>query len=489
MTKSLKRRTLALAALLGLLILAALALPPLLDLDAYKPRLEAAATRALGMEVDIGGGVGLALFPDLRVTLGDVRLRNPGGDRGAEVARARQVRLGIDFLPLLRGQLRIGSIALEQPHIHIERDRQGRLNLPAADPTGAPVPALHLARLTLSDASLRYLDQRAGKSNQATSHQATSYQAAHCNLEVDDLRLAARTRPLTARDIGLAARLACREIGGERLAASDLRLALTGKDGVFTLEPATLRVFDGLGSGSIRADFTGPVPRYQVRYTLARFRLESFLASLSPQKVATGALDLTLDLSLQGRSLRELRRSTQGRVSLRGKDLVLHGRDLDETFARFESSQNFNLVDLGAYFFTGPLGLAATKGYDFARIFHGTGGRSAIRTLVSDWNIDHGVARAQDVAMATNRNRVALRGSLDLAEERFNGVTLALVDARGCAKVRQNLRGSFQHPVVEPPSTLESLGGPVLKLWDKARGLFAGDTCVAFYAGSVAPPK
>ena len=51
MSKSFKVIYFSLAGLLGLLAVAAVALLLFLDPDAYKPKLEAAATEALGMEV------------------------------------------------------------------------------------------------------------------------------------------------------------------------------------------------------------------------------------------------------------------------------------------------------------------------------------------------------------------------------------------------------------------------------------------------------
>jgi len=152
-----------------------------------------------------------------------------------------------------------------------------------------------------------------------------------------------------------------------------------------------------------------------------------------------------------------------GTVSLRGENIKLLGRDLDEEFSRFESSQNFNLVDVGAFFFAGPLGLLVTKGFNFASNLQGPSGSSEIRTLVSDWQVEHGVAKAQDVALATSQHRVAIQGGLDLVNETFNDLTMALVDTEGCAKVRQTIRGSFLKPQVEKPSILKSLFGPVEK--------------------------
>jgi AsmA protein len=192
---------------------------------------------------------------------------------------------------------------------------------------------------------------------------------------------------------------------------------------------------------------------------------------------------------MQGKTVKAIRQTLQGQVSLRGRNLILKGRDLDQEFDRFESSQTFNLVDVGAFFFAGPVGLAVTKGYNFASILQGSEGRSEIRTLVSDWKVERGVALSQDVAMATNENRVALQGGLDFVNERFDDVTVALIDAKGCIKAQQKIHGPFKKPVVEQQSTLKSLTGPVVRLLEKIGRLFPGGECEVFYAGSVAPPK
>jgi AsmA protein len=146
---------------------------------------------------------------------------------------------------------------------------------------------------------------------------------------------------------------------------------------------------------------------------------------------------------------------------------------------------------VGAFFFAGPVGLAVTKGYNFASILQGSDGRSEIRTLVSDWKVERGVALSQDVAMATNENRVALQGGLDFVKERFDDVTVALIDAKGCIKAQQKIHGPFKKPVVEKPSTLKSLTGPLVRLLEKVGRLFPGGegACDVFYAGSVAAPK
>ncbi len=57
-----------------------------------------------------------------------------------------------------------------------------------------------------------------------------------------------------------------------------------------------------------------------------------------------------------------------GTINLSGNNLLLNGFDADEIINDFKRSQNFNFVDLGAVLLAGPVGIAVTKGSDFARL-------------------------------------------------------------------------------------------------------------------------
>jgi hypothetical protein len=199
-------------------------------------------------------------------------------------------------------------------------------------------------------------------------------------------------------------------------------------------------------------------------------------------------MDFSANLSMRGKTAKEIKQTVGGEVSLHGENLTLYGNDLDQEFARFESSQKFNLVDAGAVILAGPLGLAVTKGYNFVSTFQGSGGSSSIGKLFSDWKVERGIAQARDVALATKQNRIALKGRLNFVNERFEDVTIALIDARGCARVQQKVHGPFGKPVVEKPNVLISLAGPVLNLLRQARDLLTSEKCEAFYTGSVQPP-
>ncbi len=483
MAKKQKIALLAAGWFFALLVLAAVALVFFVDVNAHKSPLEAAASDALGMEVRIVGRLGIGLFPGFHVTLEDVRIRN----RGADVASAKETILGIELLPLFHKKVRIVKIVMKRPRISIEQDRDGKFNFETpeekagkktAEETKGTRFSLDVAKIYLSDGALFYADKKTGE----------VLEAGDFNLDVNRLRLTGGKTPDLLKNLSFAAEFDCKEFRKGSLAVSNLKLRIEGKDGVLDLDPVTMRLFGGQGSGSLRADLSGSVPQYHVRYSLSKFRLEEFLKSLSPKKVAEGSMDLSATLSMRGKTANEMKRTADGEVSLRGENLTLDGVDLDRTVSRYEASQSFNLVDVGAFFFAGPFAPLITKGYDFASLFRGSGGSSRIRALVSDWKVERGIARAKDVAMATNENRIALTGSLDFANERFNDVTVAVVDGKGCARVRQKIRGPFRKPEVEKVSILQSVAGPVLNLFKRAEKLLGGE-CEVFYAGSVAPPK
>jgi uncharacterized protein involved in outer membrane biogenesis len=475
LSKPLKTIGLAVGALIGLLVLVAIALRLFLDVNAYKPRIEAAASRISGMDVKVGGPMGVDFFPTLRITLEDVHIRN----KETELASAKLARIGVDFLPLLHQEIRINRIALEHPILSIEKNRDGTFNFKKPQADRSPLPSQNLAKVSFSDATLRYKDLRTG----------TELEADDCRVDASRVQLSGGERPGLMRQLSLAAEVVCGAVRTNNHTGSDLKFSVTGQRGIFDLEPLTMRAFAGRGSGSIKADFTGSVPRYHVRYALSQFHIDEFLKPVSPQNSVEGSMDFTANLTMQGKTVNRMRQTMAGRISLHGSNLILNGRDLDQAFDRYESSQAFNLVDVGAFFFAGPAGLVVTKGYNFASILQGSEGRSEIRTLVSDWKVERGIALSQDVAMATKAHRVALQGGLDFVNERFDGVTVALIDDKGCIKAQQTIHGAFNKPVVEPPSTLSALTGPVLNLLKQIGRLIPGGECEVFYAGSVAPPK
>lgn len=460
-------------AIIGLLALLNVVAWIFIDVRTHQPLLVAAVADALDMEVEVGGPLGFRLLPGLSISLPNVRLSN----RGSEILFVQQARFSVALLPLLRRQIQVDAVSLKNPRLSLERGLDGRFNFEKADSDKEKtLPPLDLARLQLSNGVVSYRDKASGK----------GFEAAKCYVKGRGLQLAGGKAADAFKRLALRGEIACGELRAHKLVVSDLKLSVTGKKGVFQLTPVSMRLLAGRGEGSLRADFSGALPQYRWRYRLTGFRVEELFGAVSAAPVIQGAMDLSAELEMRGRGLQEIKKHLEGEVSLRGNHLTYEGTDLDRELAQFESSQRFNLADAGAFFLAGPFGLALTKGYSFANVLGDTGGRTAIPRAVSDWEIEQGVARAQDVAFVTKAYRIALQGKLDFTQDRLEDMEMALIDEQGCAKARQKISGSFQQPVVERTNAIKALVGPALNFFKMLPGKKA---CEVFYAGSVPAPK
>jgi uncharacterized protein involved in outer membrane biogenesis len=459
----------------ALLVIAACVALPLLNADQFHPRLEAAATRALGMPVRIGGRMSVGFDRGVCVTVPAVQVLDA---RGKATFSAPKVRAWFALMPLFKLEFRVNRIDVTRPAFSIVRERDGMPGPGGAARAAALVAALEGARVSLSNGSVRYVDHRSGERFEADS----------IDLAVDLARDPRPAEPWSLAHVSLTGKLSCAGLRTKSVSATSLRGSFHGSRGIFVFDPVSLRVFGGTGTGSLGADFTGPVPAYTVRFALPSLRLEEFLRTVSSTPVAEGAVAFTAHLATRGTSTAELVRSVGGTASLRGRDLVFLGSDLDRSIARFESTRNLNLADAGALFFTGPLGLAVTRGLVLGNVLRPSGGRSPIVALVSQWRIERGVATATDVALSTRANRLALEGRLDFVHARFEDVIVAVVDTKGRAAVRQSVHGTFARPVVQKPHLLLSLAGPAVGLYRRARSLVPIGGCTPFYTGSVPAP-
>jgi AsmA protein len=133
----------------------------------------------------------------------------------------------------------------------------------------------------------------------------------------------------------------------------------------------------------------------------------------------------------------------------------------------------------------GPLGAIVSHGYDqleaLEKMMAATGD-STIKQVVSDWKVANSVFTAADVAFSTQRNRVAVKGSLDIPNKKFNSVTIAVVDPDGCIVNSETVNGSFENPEVKDVGIIQRTLIIPLKKW-------LNPECQFFYNGKVLHPS
>ena len=451
----------------------------MLNIKGFTPQIEGAASTALGMDVRIKGKVGISFFPGFGLSLKNVNV----GNKGLDVVTIEKLRIGLKLIPLTKFEIKIIRVGLVKPVFSILRSKNEMFNLEKPGRT-LWEKLLAVKKISISQGSLVYTDETSGE-----------------KIEVGDLDLSIRnlfsggtdsSEPF--KNISFTGDIRCKILKIYNVTLMNLVMRAAGEKGILDINPVSMNIFGGTGNGSIHVDMTGSSPHYRVIYTLNRVRIEELLQQYSlkkfPRKTIEGPVNFSADLTAMGKNADEVKRSLNGNLSLNGENLMLYNIDIDALIMKYEQSQNFNLVDVGAFFLAGPFGPVLTKSYNFTRLYEESrGGEGIIRKLVSVWKVRNGIAEARDVALASKKQRIAMKGGLNFINERFVDVTLAALDKRGCIVYSEKVHGSFHKPQIEKESIFESIAGSVSNPLEDAWKFIQGKECTVFYSGSVAQPE
>lgn len=143
MRKPVKIVAILLGVVVGLLLLAAIALAVFVDPNRYRDDLVRVVKEQTGRDLAIEGDLRLSFWP-LGLRTGGLQLANARGFGPEPFARVDSAAVAVQVLPLLRRQVVVEGVHLDGLELHLARDRAGRANwddLVATDETaGAPKP-------------------------------------------------------------------------------------------------------------------------------------------------------------------------------------------------------------------------------------------------------------------------------------------------------------------------------------------------------------
>lgn len=151
-----------------LLVLAIVLLPMFFDPNDHKPRIQEMAADSIGREVVLNGPIEWSVFPWVAINLNDVTVANEAGFTGDYLAKVEQVAVRVKLLPLLKKQIQIGQVELQQPHINLQITNSGksnwqsiveRLGQDSSDPSSSSTTTdLEIEGISISDGQLSYDD-------------------------------------------------------------------------------------------------------------------------------------------------------------------------------------------------------------------------------------------------------------------------------------------------------------------------------------------
>lgn len=154
----------------ALLVAGAIALVAFVDVNAYKPQIEAYVKDRYQRTLKIDGDLRLSVFPRIALALPKTTLSSRAGDRVA--ASLDGARVSVALFPLLRKQIVVDTVRIDGLKAAVERRRDGTTSIddlikPAGDEPAEPArpggpPKFEIGGVELADAELTFDDRQTG---------------------------------------------------------------------------------------------------------------------------------------------------------------------------------------------------------------------------------------------------------------------------------------------------------------------------------------
>lgn len=140
-----RRRDLLLALTLTLLLIAALVLPPLININRYQRQIAASIAASIGHPVEISD-VRLQVLPRPAVQIADFTVDSNPGFSAEPILQCSSVTAAFRLTSLWRGRLEIARIALDEPSVNLERAADGQWNFASVLLQASRIPQAPTAR-------------------------------------------------------------------------------------------------------------------------------------------------------------------------------------------------------------------------------------------------------------------------------------------------------------------------------------------------------
>ncbi|MCG8616807.1 MAG: AsmA family protein [Desulfobacterales bacterium] len=143
MGKVMKWGGIALGVVVVLIVGAVVLVPMFVDVQKYKPEIEALVTKQTGRTFSMGDEIKLSVFPWVGVQLSDLALGNADGFDGDQMISVKRFEVRLKVMPLLSRQIQVDTFLMDSPQIRLVKNKAGRGNWEGIGPTGtatAPAP-------------------------------------------------------------------------------------------------------------------------------------------------------------------------------------------------------------------------------------------------------------------------------------------------------------------------------------------------------------
>lgn len=132
-----KKTAIAVLIIIGIVIIAALAAPALVDADKFRSTLSAKLERATGYRIALAGDISFKLLPNVSFKADKVSVASPASPK-TPFATVESLDVGVALMPILHGEVEVTRVALKDPVITLVRRANGQTSWASGLPADAP---------------------------------------------------------------------------------------------------------------------------------------------------------------------------------------------------------------------------------------------------------------------------------------------------------------------------------------------------------------
>ncbi len=451
-------------------------------MNRLKPRLEELITNNIGYETRIDGRLALKLMPGMSVVAGDLKVIS----HETYLFSAGEIEMAIDYAEIFNGKISVESLHISEPQAYVVKNESGIFNyeklyaqvIPNTEEKDYRQVVLNLREISIRDGHIRYIDNQ----NKDT------LELSHIHFATNNLAYIGKFEEINPKAIDFQGDLSIDHLKMNSLRIDSLVLIAESKNGVITLREKRRDFLGGKVVGQAKLDFNQKPVHTELIHQVNGMSVAHFLRMINSDEYLDGNIDYTLNLNFQSLDGEKARETISGSLEISGQDLTFYGLDLDKKLEQFKVTSQVELWETAALFIAGPYGPSLLRGLDYSTLLSNyVDEQTHINRLLADWEINNGIARAEDVAFSTPKFRISASGALDLSKSKFENFTLSMVDRKGCALLSQTLNGSFSNP----NTSSFAVRGLDLKSKEDIMQVMMSSTseaCTPVYRGSVNHP-
>lgn len=454
-----------------------------IDFNEYKPRIHKALKESTGYDIVIRGDITLSLSP-LGVSIFDIEMTNPTYRMEAPFAKLGSFDVALDVSSLLKKEIKVKDISIDSLSLVIEKSKEGKYNyelIPLTSKTIDKKSKENNVTAEKKDCNVTWFDTvtKITFSNANVTYQEVNSSAKiafeKMNLDTYNINRDSTKQKLQSFSFNADARIG--KIAYGAYAIRDINMPFEMKDGIAISDNLQYTLFDTPMLGSGKFDFSGKQPKISLKHKIVGLKLASLSKELWNKEMLEGTANGEMKLSFFAGDSHTFKSTLHGFIQLFGEEITLKGIDLDVLASSLDpTQQNAHGLHLSGLI----SGLNALKG-----------GVTTIKAANTKIDIGYSELHFTDVAFTTAQNRVALKGKMNIVDEKLIDVKTALLDPKGCAVFEQKFSGTFSKPSLKmEDSAITTLSNVVFSFSTKSKNIqnhpkTEDENCTVFYDGVI----